>query len=105
MQSVGSRRVQGSADERRRARTSTGRCRCWKAAKNCKYRNFIGQGKSKQITVLEAPHIRPCIHFKGCGMAGGNGGLAICGKDFEDFEDLAGDAATTRRTPRGSLPN
>ncbi len=30
-----------------------------------------------------------------------NGGLAVGGRDFEDFEDLAEDAAPMRRTSRG----
>src|SRR6266702_6028437 len=77
------RRVQESADERRRAWTSAGRCRrCWKAAENCKYRNFVGRGESKHITMLEAPHIRPCIHFKVCGMAGGQWWLCRWWKGF-----------------------
>src|SRR6266702_757196 len=77
------RRVQESADEHGRAWMSTGRCRrCWKAAKNCKYCNFIGQGESKHITMLKAPHITPCIHFKGCGMAGGQWPLCSWCKPF-----------------------
>ena len=39
---------------------------------------------------------------RGVGWLVANGGFAIGGKDFKD---LAGDAATTRCTPRGSLPN
>ena len=42
---------------------------------------------------------------RGVGWLVANGGFAVGGKDFEDFEDLAGDAATMRHTPRGSLPN
>ena len=42
---------------------------------------------------------------RGVGWLVANGGLAVGGKDFEDFEDLAGHPATTHRTPRGSLPN
>ena len=41
---------------------------------------------------------------RGVGWLVANGGFAVGGKDFEDFEDLAGDTATTHCT-RGSLPN
>src|SRR6266702_3824171 len=81
-------RVQESADECGRAWRSTGRCRrCWKAAENCKYCNFVGQEESKHITMLKVPHIRPCIHFKGihfkgCGMAGGQWWLCHWWKGF-----------------------